>query len=78
MLNHIRNVFLSTSFLYENPKQVSILTGQNEGFYSWVAANYLLNNFELSVLEFHFIFSNFCSDCKFILKYKYTFTAIRT
>jgi Golgi nucleoside diphosphatase len=45
VLDIIREFFSETGFKFEDPEQVKILSGQEEGTNAWISANYFLNKF---------------------------------
>ena len=46
ILNYVREYFSKTGFLYNNPSQVKILAGQDEGTTAWISTNYFLRKFK--------------------------------
>jgi hypothetical protein len=45
ILEYVEEYIGKSGYLYNDWKQIRIISGQELGFYSWIAANYLENNF---------------------------------
>jgi hypothetical protein len=41
ILQHVRNYFKISGYLFQNDDQVKIITGQEEGDFAWISANFL-------------------------------------
>lgn len=58
LLTHLRFYFAESGYLYNDPEQVRIINGQEEGIFAFIASNYYQNKFSSVRILLKYCFLN--------------------